>query len=393
VALIFVSYRRDDTQSATGRLCDKLQEHFGADQVFHDIESIEAGADFAATITEKIAASSIVLVMIGRRWLDAQGPDGRARLFNPGDYVCLEIAAALEREIPIIPVLVEGAAMPPAAALPAQIADLATRQAHEITEQRWQYDSDLLIRQIEVFVPPERTSTEEDPSALGRTLLQSVVASPVDFIQLLVRPRRHLAALVKQPNFVLRATVFFVLSHLAAGLLYVQKDIVASVPVFVLAGVPTGALILLLLMIPLHLAARMFRAPSDAPSTMAMLGYIQSVVMMGVALGSELIWSGLILVSPNIGSELSSIVYSGLPTDVRIARAQELIDGAVKGPFLAAFVVANVIWLYAAGWLLVALGAFRRMWRISRLRAFGILILTAGMLSLAGAFVLFAATL
>ena len=63
MSLIFVSYRRQDTQSATGRLCDKLQTHFGAEQVFHDIESIEPGSDFAATIESKIAGSSVVLVM------------------------------------------------------------------------------------------------------------------------------------------------------------------------------------------------------------------------------------------------------------------------------------------------------------------------------------------
>jgi hypothetical protein len=126
---------------------------------------------------------------------------------------------------------------------------------------------------------------------------------------------------------------------------------------------------------------------------MVMLGYIQSVVMIGVALGSELIWSGLILVNPNIGSEVHSIVYSGLPTETQIARVTELTDAALKAPFLAAFMLSNVIWLCTAGWLLVALGAFRHMWRISGLRATGILILTAGMLSLVGAFVVFAATL
>ena len=58
VSLIFVSYRRQDTQSATGRLCDKLQAHFSVDQVFHDIESIAPGSSFPATIVAKIAASS-----------------------------------------------------------------------------------------------------------------------------------------------------------------------------------------------------------------------------------------------------------------------------------------------------------------------------------------------
>jgi hypothetical protein len=393
VALIFVSYRRDDTQSATGRLCDKLQEHFDADQVFHDIESIEAGEDFAATITAKISASSAVLVMIGQHWLDATGPTGRSRLFEPGDYVCLEIAAALERQIPVIPVLVEDAPMPPASALPARIAALAGRQAHEITEQRWQYDSDLLVKRLAALVPSEREVTKEDTSTLRQALLQAVVGWPADFIQLLVHPRRHLAALVKQPNFVIRAAVFFAISHVIAASLFVVNELVASVTAFVLTGVPEGAFVLLLVGIPLLLAARLLRAPSHALSTMVMLGYIQSVVMIGIALGVALIWTGLQLVNPDIGSELRLIVYSGQPTDTRIARVTELMDAAITGPFLSAFVVANGIWLFVAGWLLVALAALRDMWQISRVHSFAILILTAGMLAVAGAFVVFAATL
>jgi hypothetical protein len=331
--------------------------------------------------------------MIGQHWLDATGPSGRSRLFDPRDYVCLEIAAALERRIPVIPVLVEDAPMPPASALPARIVTLAGRQAHEITEQRWQYDSDLLVKRLGALVPSDRDVTEEDTSTLRHALLQAVVGWPADFIQLLVHPRRHLAALVKQPNFVIRAAVFFAISHVAAAWLFVLKDVVESVTAFVLTGVPEGAFILLLIGFPLLLAARIFRAPSHALSTMVMLGYIQSVVMIGIALGVAVIWTGLQLVNPDIGSELRVIVYSGLPTDARIARATELMDAAITGPFLAAFVVANVIWLFVAGWLLVALAAFRDMWRISRVHAFAILILTAGMFAVAGAFVAFAATL
>jgi hypothetical protein len=393
VALIFVSYRRDDTQSATGRLCDKLQERFGVDRVFHDIESIEAGEDFAATITAKIAASSIVLVMIGRHWLDATGPGGRPRLFDPGDYVCLEIAAALEREIPVIPVLVEGALMPPAAALPARIEALAGRQAHEITEQRWQYDSDVLVGQLEAFVPPERAATEEDTETLLQTLLPALAGWPPDLINLLVRPRRQLAALLERPNFVLRALVFFAISHIAAAWLFVQRDLVESVPAFVLSGVPEGAVILLLVVIPIHLSARAVHAPSHAPSTMVMLGYIQSVMMLLVATGILLLWTGWELSNPSFGRELRPLVYADGPIEARVAPIMEVIDRSIRGPFLAGFVLAVVIWLYAAGWLFAAIGAFRDVWRISRLRALAILMMTAGILSLAGAFVVFAGTL
>ncbi len=393
MALIFVSYRRLDTQSATGRLCDKLQTHFDADRVFHDIESIEAGDDFTAAIRSKIAVSSVVLVMIGRHWLDATGPDGRPRLFDPGDYVCLEIATALEREIPIIPVLVEGAVMPPASALPASIAALATRQAHEITEQRWQYDSDLLVRQLETFIPPEHASSEEDTATPGQTLLQAVAGWPSDFVQLLMHPRRHLAALLKRPGFVLRAIVFFALSHTAAAWLFVIEELVASVPIFVLTGAPFAVFILLFVLVPLHLSARAVRAPSHAPSTMVMLGYIQSVAMLLVATGSAVMWAGLVLANPDIGSELRPLVYTDLPVESRVASILELYERSFGGPPLAGFALAMVIWLFTVVWLLAAITAFRDVWRISWFRASAILILTAGTLCIAGAFVVFAATL
>lgn len=392
MGLIFVSYRRDDTQSATGRLCDKLQEHFGADQVFHDIESIEAGDNFATTITSKIAASSIVLVMIGRHWL-ATGTDGRPRLFDPGDYVCLEIATALRHKIPVIPVLVEGARIPPASSLPDSIADLAARHAHEITEQRWQYDSDLLIRQLEVSVPPERQLTEEDTSTLPQTLLHAVASSPADFIQLLLQPRRQLAALLKQPSFFLRALVFFVISHTAAAFLFVVEELVNSVPMFVLTGPSSGAFILLFVMIPVHLSARVVRAPSHAPSTLVMLAYIQSVVMLLVATGVLVMWAGLTLANPDIGSDLRPLVYSDTPIEARVAQIMGVFEAAMGRALLGGFAVANLIWLYAAGWLLVAITAFPDVWRVSWLRALMALILAVGMILVAGAFVVLAATL
>jgi hypothetical protein len=393
VSLIFVSYRRQDTQSATGRLCDKLQAHFGAEQVFHDIESIEPGSSFPAIIASKIADSSIVLVMIGRHWLDSAGNDGRSRLFEPDDYLRLEIATALQHDIPVIPVLVEGAAMPQASALPNSIAGVSTRQAHEITEQRWQYDSDLLVKEIERFVAPEGTSTVEDASTLRQTLLESVAGWPFDFAQLLVRPRRQLNALLKQPNALTRAAVFFALSHIVAAWLFVVPELVASVTVFVLKGVPIGASILLVLLIPLHLSARLVRVPSHAPSTMVVLAYIQSVAMVLVAAGIMLIWTGFALADPEFGSKLRVTVGANMPLEALMTRLSEVAESAMGGPFFAAFSLANVIWLFTAGWLVVAIQAFRDMWRISRLRSAAILILVALMLGVVGAFVTFAATL
>jgi hypothetical protein len=394
VSRIFVSYRRQDTQSATGRLCDKLQAHFGADQVFHDIESIEAGADFGATIATTIAASSVVLVMIGRHWIDARSDDGRSRLFDPNDYVRLEIAIALEHGVPVIPVLVEGAAMPSASALPEPISALAARQAHEITEQRWQYDSDVLVKQIERFVPPEGgTLTAEGASTPGRALRRAVVSWPVDFAQLLVRPRRWLAALHTQPDALARSAVFFTISQLVAAWLFVLPDFVASVPMFVLDGVPMGLFILLLVLVPLHLAARLVRVPSHAPSTMMVLAYIESVAIVLVAVGVTLMWTAFGLSDPEFGQKIRVIFGTNLPLEARMARMAGLVEAGIGGPFLAAFALTNLIWLYAAGWIVVASQALRDMWRISRLRFAAILILVALVISIAGALVTFAGTL
>jgi hypothetical protein len=290
-------------------------------------------------------------------------------------------------------VLVEGARIPPASSLPDSIADLAARHAHEITEQRWQYDSDLLIRQLEVSVPPERQLTEEDTSTLLQTLLHAVASSPADFIQLLLQPRRQLAALLKQPNFVARAAVFFVFSQLVAAWLFVLEGFVASVPRFVLDGVAVGAFIVLVVMIPLHLSARAVRAPSHAPSTMVLLAYIESIVIVLAATGVALLWTGMTIANTNFGRDVRTAFYADLPFELRVSRITELVDATIGAPFLALFALASVIWLYAAGWLWVASGAFRDLWRITRLRALAILILTVATLSIAGAVVVIAATL
>ena len=76
-----------------------------------------------------------------------------------------------------------------------------------------------------------------------------------------------------------------------------------------------------------------------------------------------------------------------------MARASDLMESSMGGPFLASFVVMILIWLYTAAWLVVASQAFRDMWRISRLRFAAIVILTALVLSVAGGLVAFAGTL
>jgi hypothetical protein len=123
---IFICYRREDTSGHTGRLADHLRSQFGEDNVFQDVYTISMGDDFRAAVRTWIDKSDVVLAIIGRDWLNATGPTGR-RLDDPADWVRVEISEALNRRVPIVPVLVRGAVLPQAEQLPDDLAPLAHR--------------------------------------------------------------------------------------------------------------------------------------------------------------------------------------------------------------------------------------------------------------------------
>ena len=149
MAGIFLSYRRDDSGGHAGRLADDLKQAFASDQVWRDIEAIEAGADFVDSIGKAVGSCNVLLAMIGPRWLDAKNSAGNRRLDDASDFVRLEIATALERGVRVIPVLVAGADMPAEAALPEVLRPLARRQAHELSDKRWDYDVSQLFGALE----------------------------------------------------------------------------------------------------------------------------------------------------------------------------------------------------------------------------------------------------
>src|SRR5262249_52900313 len=126
---IFLSYRRSDSMSASGRLYERLAAQYSRANVFKDIDSIPGAADFRAAILQTVSQCALHRVVSGQHWLEARDERGRRRLDNPADLVRLEIEAALENDVPVMPVLVEGASMPPKAMLPQSLQQLAARQA------------------------------------------------------------------------------------------------------------------------------------------------------------------------------------------------------------------------------------------------------------------------
>jgi flagellar biosynthesis GTPase FlhF len=145
---IFISYRREDAEGQAGRLFNDLAKHFGENAVFMDVAGITAGRDFRRAIEEQVASCGVLLAMIGKNWIDAKDESGRRRLEDPADFVRLETASALKRDIPVIPVLVQGARIPRKEQLPEDLAELAYRNGVELTHARWDSDVQVLIKAL-----------------------------------------------------------------------------------------------------------------------------------------------------------------------------------------------------------------------------------------------------
>ena len=126
---VFISYRREDERPFALRLYERLTENFGKQRLFFDVDSIPPGFDFVKYIDNQIQLSDIVLVVIGRNWLNATDQAGRRRLDSPEDFVRVEIESALRRDKHVIPLLVHGATMPSSKELPRKMQALARRNA------------------------------------------------------------------------------------------------------------------------------------------------------------------------------------------------------------------------------------------------------------------------
>lgn len=145
---IFISYRRNDSVGYSGRLADRLSLEFGENQVFRDYDDIKPGQNFVESLENGLSSADLLLVVIAENWLTTQNPTGQRRLDDENDFVRLEIEAALERDIHIIPVLINDVLMPNAQDLPTSLSALALRQAVPLSDSRWEQDVANLIENI-----------------------------------------------------------------------------------------------------------------------------------------------------------------------------------------------------------------------------------------------------
>lgn len=139
---IFINYRRGDDAGFTQALYQRLEDEFGADNIFMDVEGhIKPGDDFVHVLDAQVAAADILLAIIGPRWMDLMAK----RAGDPDDFVAIEIGSALEKEKRVIPVLVGGALMPRADALPENIRNMTRRNAVGLRPERFKADTQGLV--------------------------------------------------------------------------------------------------------------------------------------------------------------------------------------------------------------------------------------------------------
>ncbi len=150
---IFINYRRDDAGGFAGRLSDTLANYFGRSRVFRDVTDIDYGHDFSQVIDQKLSESGAVVVLIGEKWCSVTDREGKRRLDDPSDYVCREIAAALESKVPVVPVLIGDATMPRLDELPETLGELTRRNAMTLTDERWDFDVNRLAKVLAIDVP------------------------------------------------------------------------------------------------------------------------------------------------------------------------------------------------------------------------------------------------
>ena len=163
---IFLSYRREDAAPYARLLQFQLRERLPDTRIFMDLDSIDAGLDFAEVIREAVDSCAVLVALIGRQWATITDDAGLRRLDDPDDLVCFELRAALERGVRVIPVLVDGAKPLRQEQLPAQLRNLARLNALELSYVRYEYDADRLLDLIKrVFDMASGTKVVSEPPA------------------------------------------------------------------------------------------------------------------------------------------------------------------------------------------------------------------------------------
>jgi len=381
MAEIFLSYRRDDSTSATGRLADALEAHFGDDRVFRDRE-IGAGENFVEAIRRSVESATVVLVVVGRHWLDARDAAGRRRLDDHGDFVRLELELALAARAAVVPVLVEGATMPSAGDLPASLAEFSRCQAIELSDTRWRQDVDRLAGTLQA-----RFAIDSDRAPLataGESRTGALTRLASDVLDLAIHPRRLIAR--RQTG---RASDYGrALAFLAAALLVGHVILLLGIGrpggsggSFAQASTATAGLLLAGEFIGIIVAAVFGsalglawliagRRPGFARVGLV-FAYLYGGAWVGFCIGGAVLAAGIELVDPGFVGRATDALRASASSGVStvMPRVEKTHGGLMQGPSALLILLGYALWIATLVWCVGAWGAFRQSFGATRAQA------------------------
>jgi hypothetical protein len=186
-----------------------------------DVEGIEPGLDFTKVIDHHVGACDYFLCLIGRDWLDARDQSGARRLDDKNDFVRIEIEAALRRDVRVIPLLIDGAGMPPSEALPGNLRPLSRRNAVRLSHESFSADTDGVINTI-LRANAAKTGAEAGahaarPPGTPRRVAESPELAPEQFFYTIGDQKAHFPSLTE------RASKLSILGRTAVNLIGHQQ--------------------------------------------------------------------------------------------------------------------------------------------------------------------------
>ena len=380
MAEIFLSYRRDDSTSATGRLADALEAHFGDDRVFRDRE-IGAGENFVEAIRRSVGSATVVLVVVGRHWLGARDASGQRRLDDPGDFVRLEIELALAARAAVVPVLVEGAAMPSAADLPPSLAEFSRCQAVELSDASWRRDVHGLTETLRARFAIDSDAAPPSTAAGSRTGALTRVAS--DMLDLAIHPKRLIArrqtgrasdyarALVflAAAIFVGHVVLLLIVGPPGGGGSFAQAS--AATAGLLLAGEFIGIVVVAVFASALGLAWRIAGHRPGFARVGLVFAYVYGGAWIGFCVGGAILGAGVELVDPGFVARSIEALRPSASSSAPAAlpRVERVNGGLMAGPAALLVLLGYGVWIATVVWCVAAWGAFRQSFGATRAQA------------------------
>ncbi len=345
---IFISYRREDSADEAHRLNRELSRRFGDDNVFIDVEDIALGENFAQVIDESVGFCDVLIAVIGTKWLMCTDTAGRRRIDDPQDWVRLEITAALDRDMKVIPVLVGGATLPDARELPTSLAPMVLHQALNLRAERFAEDVERLAQVLDT----------------GRRGGSTAAL----WFSIIVKRHRALDPLdLRKPEMFWRAVRFLLLMLLIDALLRLP---VTPVPgsaltqvAYLFAYVAADCVEWVGAGFVLHFAQKLFGGRANLQASIAAFCYLAAYLPL-IAIAQIPIWG----LNIDIMKNTANVAWDPAQVWQRMAEFMDGQGNFVIARIVIAFLAATCLW-----WRLFTsvFDALRTLHRLSKPRAVG----------------------